>query len=310
MFWTENKRIIKAGFVSFWRSGLVSVSSILVMVVALAMIASTIMLTAFMDAALSSIRDKVDINIYFATDAPEEDILALQGSLELLPQVSSITYVSREQALEDFRIRHANDQSILEALDGVEANPLGAALNVKATDPSQYASIASFLEAESALLVDDVPIIDKVNFNDNRLVIERLTKIIDGVKTMGTVIIVTLVLISIFITFNTIRLVIYISRKEIGVMKLVGAESRYIRGPFVVQGIMYGIIAALLVVALLYPLTLWIEKTTTSFYGGIDLLSYYLGNFGQVAFIIFISGILLGGIASFLAVRRYLKDAA
>lgn len=307
MFFTENKRIIRAGFMHFWRSGLVSVSSVLVMVVALFMISATLMITAFMNAALISVQDKVDINVYFTIDAPEDDVLSLKESLELLPQVKSVGYTSAEQALIDFRDRHKDDQSILEALDGVSDNPLGAILNIKAIDPSQYEGIAIFLSQENALSTEGVQIIDKVNYNENKVIIERLAMLIAGVKQVGFVIITLLILVSIFITFNTIRLVIYISRKEINVMKLVGADIKYIRRPFVVQGVIYGILSATIVVGLLYPITHWIQSSTEDVYGGVELFAYYQQNFGEIVFVVFASGIALGAIASFLAVRRYLK---
>ncbi|GMQ95512.1 MAG: permease-like cell division protein FtsX [Patescibacteria group bacterium] len=292
---------------SFWRSGVVSVSSILVMVVALSMIGSTILIGAFMSATLQSVQDKIDINVYFTTDAPEEEILSLKESLVRLPEVKSVVYVSREQALLDFRKRHENDQLTLDALSELDENPLRAVLNVKAKEPSQYSGIAQFLEREDALFLGGATIIDKVNYSDNKVVIERLTTIIGGVERMGFVVTIILVLISIFITFNTIRLVIYISREEIAVMKLVGADAKYIRGPFIVGGVIYGVIAALLTVALFYPATSWIKNATGDFYGGIDLFKYYVTNFNQIFFIILASGIALGAISSFLAVRRYLR---
>jgi len=307
MFWTDTKRIFKSGFVNFWRSGLVSMSAILVMTVALSMIGSTFLMSAFLGSTLSTIQDKIDINVYLNTDAPEEDILIFKDSLELLPEVKKVVYVSKDQALEDFRKRNENNQLTLQALDELDKNPLRAVLNVKAKEASQYESVASFLENTSTLSANGVSIIDKVNYNDNKTIIDRLSKIIDGVEKFGLLVTVTLILISIFITLNTLRLVIYISREEIGVMRLVGADDKYVRGPFVVQGVIYGIVAALLATALFYPVTSWIKNSTNEFYGGIDLFQYYVTNFNLIFIILLMSGITLGAIASFLAVRRYLR---
>ena len=292
---------------NFWRNGLVSASSIFVMIIALFMIGSTILLSAFMDGALADVQEKIDVNIYFNTDAEEKDILALRSSLENLPEVKEVEYVSRDRALENFRKRHKNNQTILEALDSLEANPLRAVLNIKAREPGQYDSIVSFVEGDVGLSASGLSIIDKVNYSDNKIVIDRLTRIISGVNKLGFVVSLALILISIFITFNTIRLVIFISRQEISVMQLVGADTKYVRGPFVVTGIMYGVIAALITAVLFYPIALWLKKTTFAFYGGVDILVYYLGNFWQIFAILLGSGVLLGGVASFLAVRRYLS---
>lgn len=307
MFWTDTKRIVRSGFVNFWRSGLVSMSSILVMVVALSMIGATLLMSAFLNATLGVIQDKIDINIYFNTDAPEEDIMAIKRSIELLPETKEVVYVSKDQALAEFRKRNENNQLTLQALDAHGKNPLRAVLNVKAKESSQYASIAKFLEQGSALSANGASIIDKVNYNENKTAIDRLTKIINGVERFGLFATIALILISIFITLNTIRLVIYISREEIGVMKLVGADNKYVRGPFMVQGVIYGIVAALIATALFYPLTSWIKNSTNDFWGGIDLFQYYITNFLEIFAILLVSGMLLGGISSFLAIRRYLK---
>ncbi len=307
MFFTDTKRIIKSGFVNFWRNGLVSMSAILAMVVALAMIGSTILMGAFLNSTLATVQNKIDINIYFNLDASESSILALQTSLEKLPEIKIVEYISKEQRLADFRKRNENNQDTLDALKELGANPLPAVLNIKAKDTSQYQDIANFLKEKDALSVGGSGIINKINYNDNKIIIERLSKMISGVKKIGFLVTLALILISIFITLNTLRLVIYISREEIGIMKLVGAGNKYIRGPFIVQGIIYGVVSALIAVALFYPLTSWLKNATGEFYGGIDLFRYYVTNFNQIFVVLMLSGIALGAISSFLAVRRYLK---
>lgn len=307
MFWTNTKRILKSGFVSFWRNGIVSLSSILVMVVALFMIGGTLILSVFLHAALKEIQDKVDINVYLRTDTVEADALKFKQSLETLPEVSSVSYISKDQALEEFKSRHQNDELTLQALDELGNNPLRPMLNVKAKAPSQYENIAKFLETQSPLSETGNSIVDKVNYNDNKAVIDKLMGIIDGVQRLGFILTIILIIISILITFNTIRLAIYTAREEISVMRLVGANNRYIRGPFIIEGILYGVISAVVTLGLFYPITLWVKNNTASFYNGIDLFQYYVGNFGQISAVIFLSGIALGAIASFFAVRRYLN---
>ena len=115
-----------------------------------------------------------------------------------------------------------------------------------------------------------------------------------------------MIIISIIITFNTIRLAIYISRDEISVMKLVGASNTYIRGPFVVEGMMYGLVAAIITLIIFYPFTYKLAPFTEQVFS-INLLSYYLSNFGQIFLVITTFGISLGVVASYLAVRKYLK---
>ena len=183
-------------------------------------------------------------------NAPEDKILDLKASLEKLPEVTAVTYTSSEQALENFKNLHQDDFLTLQALNELDENPLGASLNVKAEDTSQYESITNFLETGPVLSNEGTSIIDKVNYHQNKLVIDRLTSIINGAQKLGFIVTLILVLISIVITFNTIRLTIYFAREEIGVMRLVGAENKYIRGPFMVEGILYGSIASVLTLIL------------------------------------------------------------
>ena len=306
MFLTNLKRIIKAGFVNFWRNSSVSLSAIFVMVIALFMIGSTLLLTAFLGTALKDLEDKIDINIYITPNTQESAILDLKSKLETLPQVKSVSYISSDQALASFRERHKDDNRIMQALDEVGGNPLTAVLNVKAKEPSQYEGIASFLGDKSVLSTDTLSIVSKVNYNDNKVAIDHLSRLIAGIQKLGSIITVVMLGISVLITFNTIRLAIFIARYEIGVMRLVGGESGYIRGPFIVEGVIYGIVAGFLTIIFFYPLTYWLKSTTQGFYGGIDLMQYFVANFIQIFFIIMLSGVALGAVSSYLAVRKYL----
>lgn len=306
MFWTKIKRVVRAGFVSFWRNSFVSLASVSVMTVTLCVIGVMLFVGVVLNASLVELRNKVDINVYFVTSAQVEDVLAMQKSLEALPEVQSVEYVSREDALAAFRARHESDQLTLQALDELGENPLGAVLNVKAKEPGQYAGIAKFLEDQNAVSQNSTPIIDQVNYYKNKDSIDKLSRIIASATKLGTVVAVIFGLISILITFNTVRLAIFTSREEISVMRLVGASASYIRGPFVVIGIMYGVMAALATLIIFYPLSLWLGPTTEGFFSGINIASYYIHNFGTVFLIIMGTGIVLGAVSSYLAVRRHL----
>ena len=307
MFWTTIKRIIRSGFVNFWRNGFVSLSSVLVMTVTLFVIGSVLFSVAVLNSSLEIIKDKVDVNVYFLTGAEPQDILAVKKAIEMMPQVKSVEYLSRETVLENFKKRHENDTLTLQSLDELGENPLGATLNVKAKDPSQYESIANSLKSDSGLSKDKKDIIDKVNYFDNKAAIDRLSKIINAAQRLGFALTILLVIISIVIVFNTIRLTIFISRDEISVMRLVGASNKYIRGPFVIAGIVYGVVSGIITLVLMYPFTYWVGSATESFFSGLNLFSYYITNFGQVFLVIMGSGIVLGAFSSYLAVRRYLK---
>lgn len=305
--WTALKRVTRAGFVNFFRNGVVSLAAILIMTVTLFVIGVTIFLGALLNSSLDEIRNKVDVNVYFVTDAAEENILSLAEDIRTLPEVSEVTYTSREQALEEFRARHQDDQLTIQALDELDENPLGASLSIKAHQPGQYEGIATFLDQEYSLQGGAAPFIDSINYYQNKQAIDSLTAIIKGVEAIGTGVIVFLALISVVISFNTIRLAIYSAREEIGVMRLVGASNRYIRAPFLVEGALYGLCASFIVMLLFYPATWWAGPHTERFFGSLNVFDYYLAHFGELFFIIVGSGIILGLISSLLAIRRYLK---
>lgn len=290
------------------RNGFVSLSSVFVMVVALSTIGFVIFGSAILNTTLSELKNKVDLNVYFMTDAAEADILAAKETLEALPEVESITYISKEEALATFKVKHENDQFTLQALEELDENPLLASLNVKTKEPSQYEGLANFLsDSENITAKDGSPIIDKVNYFQNKTAIDKLTQIIQSSERLGLGITILFVIISVLITFNTIRLVIYISRDEISVMRLVGASAFYVRGPFVIAGVLYGIAAGLLTLVLFYPVAFWLGRYTANFFVGINIFEYYTSHFGELFLIIIGAGIVIGAVSSYLAVHKYLK---
>ncbi len=306
MIATEVKRIIKAGFVNFWRSGVISWAAVLIVTVTLSVITSIILLNAALYSSLSQIKDKVDVTIYFVVDAPEGKIISLKESLEKLPEVDKISYVSADESLRLFRERHKNDYPTIAALDEIGDNPLGGYLNIKAKEVSQYESIANFMKGDNALVLGSASIIDKVNYHQNKIVIDRLNNIMSGARKLGLLITLVLITVSIIITFNTIRLTIFISKEEIGVMRLVGASKMRIRGPFMVEGAVYGIIATILTSIIFWPATVYFGNNMTNFLG-LDMYDYYTSNFLQIFIIILLSGVCLGIISSFIATRKYLN---
>lgn len=303
---TVLRRIIRAGLLNFKRSGLVSWAAVLIVTITLSVITIIIFLQAILNFSLSQIKDKVDVTIYFTVGAPEEKIQALQASLAKLPEVREVTYTSAGEALQIFEERHKNDYPTIQALEELGANPLGAYLNVKAKEVSQYESIANFLRSDNALVTGSASIIDKVNYHQNKVVIDRLSTIISGAQKLGFLLTLLLVIISIIITFNTIRLTIFISKEEIAVMRLVGASKMHIRGPFMIEGAIYGVVASFITMFIFWPATAWVGSNMSNFLG-IDMYSYYLSNFLQIFAILLLSGIILGIISSYLAARRYLN---
>ncbi len=304
--WTAFKRIVRAGFVGFWRNAFVSLASIFVMTVALFVIGSTMLLDQLLGASLTQIQNKVDINVYFVTKADQAEIESLKTRLEALPEVAEVTLTTEEQALENFRLRHRGDELTIQALDELGENPLGASLSVRADDTSQYESIAQYLEEQQKLESPQAPLIDRVNFVKNKEAIDKLTGIINAVERASLITMTVLIVAAVVITFNTVRLAIYTTREEISIMRLVGASNTFIRGPFMLQGVMYGVVAGVLAILIIYPIVIWLGPATAQFFQ-FNLFEYFVRDFVYMFSVIVGSGILLGLTSSLLAVSRYLR---
>lgn len=300
------RRMFVSGGKSFLRGGAVSAATVVIMTVTLSIIGSLIFVSALLSYTLTAIKEKVDVAVYFVTTAEESEILAVKSQLEKLPQVASVSYTSADEALAAFRERHANDQLTLQALDELGGNPLDASLEIRAKDPSEYESIVKFLEASPALSSGGTSIVDRINYSQNKEVIDRLTSAIRATRDIGFAVVALFAIASILIAFATIRLAIYVAKDEIAVMRLVGASNTYIQGPFVVTGVITGVIAALVVLILLWPVTWYVGEKTVSWFGGFNLAQYYASDFLFVSSIILVSGVVLGALASVLAIRRYL----
>src|SRR3989338_6747667 len=201
---TSLKRIIRTGSVGFVRSAYVSFSAIYVMVITLLVIGGSLIFGALLDHTLFTFKTNSDVKV--------------------------VTYLSRDEALAQFKERHAGDELTIRALEELGENPLGASISITAHDPAQYEGIVQFINetSESA----EATIIDRINFNQNKSAIDRLTNIVTIIDKITKIIVMTLVFVTVLITLNTIRLAIYTARDEVSVMRLVGASNTFIRGPF------------------------------------------------------------------------------
>lgn len=303
---TSLKRVIRGGFVGFWRNAFVSLSAIFVITITLLVIGGTILFGQLLETSLTQIKEKVDINVYMNITADERAINDLKTAIATLPDVREVIYTSREDALAEFRERHKNDEPTIQALEELDDNPLGASLSIRAKETSQYESIATFLEQHREAESPDAPLIDRINFNQNKEAIDKLTNIIETVERVSYITMLVLIASSVLIAFNTIRLTIYTTREEISVMRLVGASNMYIRGPFVLQGIMYGLISGVVTLLILYPIVLWLGPHTEAFFS-FNLFAYFVTNFGYLFMVLVGSGIVLGTVSSTLAIARYLR---
>jgi cell division transport system permease protein len=303
---TSLRRITRAGFVGFWRNAYVSLAAIFVITVVLFVIGATIFLEQLLNTSLTQLKQRVDINVYFETTAGQTDIDAIVTAVRALPEVASVTYTSREDAIREFRDRYRNQEIVIQALAELDDNPLGANIAIQAFELSQYESIARFLEEQKASAPTQNPVISQINYGRNEQAIDTLDSIIGAVERASLFITLFLLVAAVMITFNTIRLAIYTAREEISIMRLVGAGNMFIRGPFILQGIMYGFISGVLALLLWYPILSYFGPRLEEFFA-FNLFSYFVTDFNYIFALLVGIGMVLGLVSSVLAIARYLK---
>ncbi|MFC1617831.1 cell division protein FtsX [Patescibacteria group bacterium] len=297
-------RVAKFGIKNYWRNIWLSVATTVIMVMTLFIISVIVILNLLSNAAIAEVKDKVDLTVYFKPNAAEERVLEVRTQIMNQEAVESTEFISQEEALKDFKEQHEGDEVILQSLEVLEENPLEPALIINATETEEYESIATYIEGDK---YSDV--VNKVNFEDNKQVIDKLLRITNTIRKGGIAIGIVFVVIAILVVFNTVRLAIYTHKEEIGIMKLVGATNWFVRGPFILEGIIYGLVGAIATVLILYPVLQAIAPRVSAFFEnqGIDIVQYYTSNLIWIAGGLIAMGVILGIISSAIAVGRYLN---
>ncbi len=297
-------RVLKFGAENFWRNIWLSVATTLIMVVTLFIITTIVILNLLANVAVDQVQKKVDLTVYFKTTAQEDRILEVRSQVQNLNNVETVRFVSKDDALAQFKKAHQDDELILKSLEELDENPLEASLVVKAIRTEDYEGISDFLSSDR---FSDV--IGKVDFQENKDVIDRLVRIANTIRKGGLAVGGAFVVIAILVVFNTVRLAIYTHKEEIGIMKLVGATNWFIRGPFLLEGVFYGIIGAAITLAMLYPILNAANPKITAFFDGqsFDMVQFFSQNLLWIAGGMVALGILLGIISSSIAVGRYLR---
>jgi cell division transport system permease protein len=295
-------RIIKHALEHLWRQRLLSVATLVVMVMTLFAFGSLIVGNHILTSALNSIQEKIDISVYFKTTTPEDQILNIQKTLQQMSQVKSVQYISNAQALQIFEQQHASDPTISQALNELGTNPLSASLNIKANNPNDYPVIANYLNGSQVS-----GLVENVSYNQNQLVIKRLAEIINISREAGLILTIILAFAATLIAFNTILIAIYSNREEVEIMRFVGASNTFISGPYIIEGVVYGIVAAVISLLILTPIVFVISPYMQVFIPGFSLQQYFIGNLVLLFLYEIIFGSIIGIISGMIALRRYLK---
>lgn len=297
-------RALRFAWQNFWRNFWLSLVTIFILVLTLLSISLVTSVNLIADNAIKAIKEKIDVDVYFKQQVAESDIFETQKFIEQLPTVKSVNYISQEQALEAFKKEHANDDKIQSSLAELEENPLPASLIIVAYDLKDYPKIQTAIEES-----EFNKFIEAKDFEDSQVVIDKLSQVTDRMYQIGLIISGVFVLIAILVIFNTIRINIYTYREELGIMRLVGANNFFIRGPFILDSVMYAVFASLLTIGILYP----VIQSATPFVNGLfegynfDLFAFFLANLWLIFAVQLVSSLLLCMISSMVAMGRYLK---
>ncbi len=295
-------RTSKEAVQNFFRNGWLSIATVSIMILFLYVLSVFVVIGFSANNILRNVEDKVNITIYFKPEVDENAILDIKSNLEGFNEVKSVDYISKNQALDDFKANNSDDPIILQSLDEIGSNPLLASLVVKANNPNQYQLIADYVG--KAYFSDEV---SRVNYGKNKEVIDKLNSIIATIRRIGISLGLFFGLVSLLISFNAIRITIYTHRQEVEIMRLVGASNTYIRLPFIFEGVIYGIVSAFISMLILFISVKFVTPYISTTVPSANLASFYWGNFGWLLFGQVIFGSLLGVVGSLIAMRKYLQ---
>lgn len=300
-------RIIKTGIINFIRNAWLAVAAIAVMVITLTIILFSVIASATFNNTIKQITDKIDISVYLKDSVNEQKRTDLISQLEALENVRSVEYVSKDDALERYKQQNKDNLDLLLAISQT-SNPLPASLQIKPEDPNNLPGIKTFLERPEIRDLQS----EKTSYSDERKdAIDKIAGATAFFQRAGVVGVVVFAVISVLIIFNTIRMAIFNRREELNIMRLLGAGTWYIRGPFVVETILYGVISAIISVTVCNVLfTVQASAFNANSLGLLDInfaSDYFAQNFWAILAIQLTLGILIGAVSSMVATRRYLK---
>ncbi len=297
-------RIIKFAIQDFYRNFWLSIVTITVLILALFSVNILVSLNAISDSVISSVKDKVDVSVFFQAETPQAVIDNFQQKIVAMDEVDSVLFIGKNEALDSFKEKHSDDPALMEALKEVEQNPLLDALIVKATDTAGYNKILSTLN-----LPENQEVIKYQNYTDHEKIINRVSVLSDKIRKFSLSLTVIFSIIAILIVFNAIRVTIYTHREEIAVMRLVGASNSFIRAPFLVEGIIFALVSVCLASIALYVCFIALTPYLSGFLEtyNFSLIGYYQANFWQILLSQIGAVILLNIVSAGVAIGKHLR---
>lgn len=303
--WANITRVVKFGLQNFRRNFWLSVVTVSIITLSLLSVSLLGVLTILSQQALSRLGEKIDVAVYLKPELKTDQVEALRKQVQdTIPGVKSVTVISPDQALADFKAKHQDNALIGESLSELGSNPFGASLVIKASSDQAYQGILQALQTNTYSSQ-----IQEARFDDYQRVIQGVSSVTDQVKRLAGGVSLAFLIITVLMVFNTMRINIYTHREEIAIMRLVGATSWFIRGPFLAESILYALLATLLAAAIFFPGIGFIQPYIDSFFNGnhFDLVQYFNQNSWWFFGLQFLGAVVLNVLAGVVAMRRYLK---
>jgi cell division transport system permease protein len=301
----QTRRIIRAGLRNFTRNLWLSTAATAVMTVTLTLVITAFISSLALNQTVKGVTDKIDVSIYLNDTTTKDQAVVLEQRLASDSNVASSKYISKDSALSTYIAANPNDKAFRQAV-AITGNPLPASIQVRAKDPKNLDSIIAITSSTQYKGLLD-PTAPPSYSGNNKTTIDRIVSVSNFIKSFGLIASIIFIIISILIIFNTIRMAIFTRRDEIEIMKLVGATKWFIRGPFLFEAALYGIVAALIAVGLSYGLLLGGGPKLSNYIDVTTTIMLFQSNPVLIIGGELLIGIFIGTFSSLLAMSRYLK---
>lgn len=300
-------RVVKTGAVTFVRNAWLAIAAMAVMVVTLTIVLFSLIANATFTNTIDQITDRIDISIYLKDSVTDEQRQTLIKDLNAMPNSERVTFLSKDEVLKLYLEQHAGNAEMLSAISQTD-NPLPATIKVKPYDLNKLDALKAYLEKEEIVALQN----DEPSYSgDRKEAIDNITKATNTMQRAGILAVLVFAVISVLIIFNTIQMAIFNRRDELTIMRLLGASTWYIRGPFVVESILYGIISAGISIGIIHALFFASSSTLRATSLGLLDINYAAEYFREHFWILLLLqlgvGILIGAASSVVATQRYLK---
>jgi len=254
-------RIIKSAFQHFFRNIWLSLTTVSVLVLTFLILDILLVLNLATNAAISNVESRVDISASFKVGTVTEDVQSAAAYLRSLVEVKEVSIVTPDEALESFKTKHADNPTILASLDEVGGNPFGYQLVIQANSVDNYPTILEALDHPS--FRDKI---EEKDFSDHELLLNRLSEISYKARLFGSIIFGIFLLIAVIIILNTVRVATFVHREEIAIMRLVGATGWFIRAPYLVEAIIFTLLALIISAAIIIPVSIALDPLFASYF--------------------------------------------